>query len=277
MDKATLFNLRWFESVYGKIASLKDVLQYNAVMRRQLINYAVNKVYPRRDNLCVLDIGFGSGANLFLFPRTAMLYGVEISRSAVDFVSAKAKHKGYYAVDLQISNDASRLNYDTNMFDLVICCHVIEHIEDDVKMLTEINRVLRPTGAAVLQIPIDLFDNSVLSDSTLFNPAFDSGESYHVRRYNTLSFQARLERAGFHISDELSSGKTMDLLMAIDCNFRKYIRQIHGARIADLCLSGFLNVPLALLPFHVKILLDSLLGKFRLQNRYGQWIVKKQV
>jgi ubiquinone/menaquinone biosynthesis C-methylase UbiE len=206
MDKATQVNLLHWDSFYGQKDQFRNILQYSAVVRRQLVDYAVNKVFPRRDNLRVLDVGFGNGANLFLFPTTCALYGVELSTSAVDFVTAEAKRKEYHAVDLRISQDATQLTYDDNMFDVVIGCHVIEHLQDDLKMLTEIRRVLLPTGAGILQIPIDLFDTQAHSDSTLLNPAFEAGESYHVRRYNVSSFCARLEAAGFDIVDEIAGG-----------------------------------------------------------------------
>jgi hypothetical protein len=67
----------------------------------------------------------------------------------------------------------------------------------------------------------------------------------------------------------------MDLLMAIEINFRKRLRRWPGDEVVDRLLSAFLNAPLALLPLRTKFLLDAMLDKIGLRNRYGQWIVKK--
>ena len=52
--------------------------------------------------------------------------------------------------------DITALNLDDNTFDFVICCHVFEHIPNDRKAMTEILRVLKPGGWAILQVPIDI-------------------------------------------------------------------------------------------------------------------------
>ena len=39
-------------------------------------------------------------------------------------------------------------------FDLVLCNHVLEHIEDDQVAIKELARVLRPGGIAILQAPV---------------------------------------------------------------------------------------------------------------------------
>ena len=38
------------------------------------------------------------------------------------------------------------LPFDDNSFDLVCCCDVLEHVEDVAKVISEINRVLKPGG-----------------------------------------------------------------------------------------------------------------------------------
>lgn len=80
---------------------------------------------------------------------------------------------------------------------LVWCSHVMEHIPDDRKALSEIFRVLAPGGLAVLQVP-------VRGDVTYENPAIqdDQGrldhflQEDHVRLYGR-DFKQRIEEAGF--------------------------------------------------------------------------------
>ena len=49
--------------------------------------------------------------------------------------------------------DLHAVPYPANYFDFVLANHVLEHVQDDAKALTEIFRVLRPGGHAILQTP----------------------------------------------------------------------------------------------------------------------------
>lgn len=42
--------------------------------------------------------------------------------------------------------DITTLPFDENSFDAVICSHALEHVPDDVVVLQEIYRILRPDG-----------------------------------------------------------------------------------------------------------------------------------
>lgn len=55
---------------------------------------------------------------------------------------------------------AENLSYPTNTFDKVISSHVIEHIPQLYKALSEIERVLRPGGLCVLIYPFEIFKGS---------------------------------------------------------------------------------------------------------------------
>ena len=49
--------------------------------------------------------------------------------------------------------DVTNLKEDDKSFDIVICNHVLEHVLDDKKALSELYRVLKPGGTAILQTP----------------------------------------------------------------------------------------------------------------------------
>lgn len=58
------------------------------------------------------------------------------------------------SVDVDYQADLRDLPFDDNSFDCVYASHVLEHIKEDDRALSEIARVLTPSGIAVLPVPI---------------------------------------------------------------------------------------------------------------------------
>lgn len=70
--------------------------------------------------------------------------------------------------------DLCDLPFPAQSFDLVIASHVLEHIKDDAKALSEIRRILKPGGIAVLPVP-------TTQVPTVEYPAARPEEAGHVR------------------------------------------------------------------------------------------------
>ena len=97
--------------------------------------------------------------------------------------------------------DIQKINLEDNSFDIVICCHVIEHVDDDEKAMRELHRVLKPGGFAILQVPIALDMQKTLEDKTLKTDKerkIAHGQVDHVRLYG-LDYFEKLRRAGFRV------------------------------------------------------------------------------
>ena len=100
--------------------------------------------------------------------------------------------------------DLTSLDFHDAEFDLVICCHVLEHIPDDMAAMREMRRVLRPGGTALLQHPIDHSSKETYEDPSIVSRELREaafGQWDHVRLYGR-DFQARLESAGFAVTVE---------------------------------------------------------------------------
>lgn len=82
--------------------------------------------------------------------------------------------------DLQA--DAGCLPFPTNRFDGVICSELLEHVPSPPLVLSEIHRVLRPGGIALVCVP---FLKQI------------HGDPYDYGRYTDLYWQENLERIGF--------------------------------------------------------------------------------
>ena len=90
-------------------------------------------------------------------------------RQVGQYETADLKKKSVdYHVDLQY------LPFRDGTYDFVFASHVLEHIPDDHRAISEIRRVLKPNGLAVLPVPI-------YSEKTIEYAEPDPKEFYHVR------------------------------------------------------------------------------------------------
>ena len=91
--------------------------------------------------------------------------------------------------------------YGNEYFDVVICNHVLEHVDNDIKGMSEIFRVLKNGGFAILQVPISYklsktYENKKITSPKSREEAF--GQSDHVRIYG-LDYVDRLKKVGFNV------------------------------------------------------------------------------
>jgi ubiquinone/menaquinone biosynthesis C-methylase UbiE len=71
----------------------------------------------------------------------------------------KKKYKSYISGDLYRKDVDKQFNIEhipflDNSFDLVFASHVLEYVENDTQAISEIKRVLRPGGLAMLPVPV---------------------------------------------------------------------------------------------------------------------------
>jgi SAM-dependent methyltransferase len=100
--------------------------------------------------------------------------------------------------------DITQIPLQANMFNLVICNHVLEHIPADRKAMCEIFRVLKPGGVAILQVPVSrILNNSVenLSSDSESARLNHFGQKDHVRIYSASDYINRLEQTGFIVEE----------------------------------------------------------------------------
>lgn len=100
-------------------------------------------------------------------------------------------------------HDLTDLTFSSSSFDLIICNHVLEHIPDDRKALSEISRVLRPGGHALLTVPIDRNRDETYEDDSIIAPSerhVAFGHPYHVRVCGW-DYADRIRSAGFDVTE----------------------------------------------------------------------------
>ena len=97
-------------------------------------------------------------------------------------------------------------------FDVILCSHVIEHVDSDQTLLEAFHRVLRPGGYLLLNVPI----NEVWDDPR------------HVRRYNANTLAEKMGQVGFRILDSWEEDRWTAFLLK---------RQVYG-RLGPLGRAG---------------------------------------
>jgi predicted SAM-dependent methyltransferase len=58
------------------------------------------------------------------------------------------------AVNVDKKEDLTKLSISDSTFDFIYASHVLEHIKDDMSALSEIKRVLKQDGIAIIPVPI---------------------------------------------------------------------------------------------------------------------------
>jgi SAM-dependent methyltransferase len=116
----------------------------------------------------------------------------------------KMKNLDYVSADLfspivDVKADILDLPFAEASFDVVICNHVLEHIVDDRKAMSELYRVMKPSGWGIFQVPMKNSLEKTYEDFSITDPKERQkhfGQYDHVRWYGMDYFQ-RLEEIGF--------------------------------------------------------------------------------
>jgi len=100
-----------------------------------------------------------------------------------------------------VKADICNLPFEDNQFDVILCNHVLEHIPEDRRALSELYRVMKPGGWGIFQVPQDLarettFEDASITDREERRKVF--GQYDHVRIYGRDYFDI-LQEAGFEV------------------------------------------------------------------------------
>jgi SAM-dependent methyltransferase len=90
------------------------------------------------------------------------------------------------ASQAMVAADITALPFDDDTFDVILCSHVLEHVEGEQQALTELRRVLRPGGWAAVMVPVDRTVQTTIEDpsaTTQQQRLERFGQIDHVRLY----------------------------------------------------------------------------------------------
>jgi SAM-dependent methyltransferase len=130
----------------------------------------------------VLDVGTGTGAALEYLTRYGPATGLDMDPEVVDW--ARAEH----GLDVRCAT-VPPLPFDDAEFSLVTALDVLEHVDDDRGLASELHRVLRPGGVALVTVPA-------------FNSLWGLQDevAMHKRRYRLPELLSVCRSAGFSVT-----------------------------------------------------------------------------
>lgn len=120
----------------------------------------------------------------------------------------KQKNLNYLTGDLvsplaDLHFDLHEIPLENNKFDVVFCNHVLEHVNDAKKCMSELYRVLKPGGFGIMQVPQDRSRIETYEDWTITTPEEREKHFWqydHVRLFG-LDYPKWLESVGFKVKE----------------------------------------------------------------------------
>jgi len=150
--------------------------------RSELITWSLKRYFQKIDNF--LEVGCGTGLVLSnvssAFPHLD-LSASEIDPEGFDYVSHRVRNVKF------LQMDAKRIPFKEE-FDVIGAFDVIEHIEEDEAVLSQIFCACRPGGGVIITVP---------QHPWLWSE-FDT-YARHKRRYVRNELKSKMENAGFQV------------------------------------------------------------------------------
>ena len=117
--------------------------------------------------------------------------------------------------DVDLKLDITDISLPDGSYDMVICNHVLEHVSNYEKALSELNRILKPCGILIISFPIDPALETVLEKDA---PAPEDririfGQNDHVRLFGKDSREL-IEKYGFKVS-VIDTGKMPETILPV--------------------------------------------------------------
>lgn len=166
-------------NAYSLEAEIEERHWWFVGRRRLFARLLADLAVPRE--AAILDVGTSTGTNLRLLKGLgySKVTGVDSSPRAVEFCSAK----GLGPVEL---GDVCNLPFPDGSFDIIFATDIIEHVDNDMSALRELNRVLKPSGRVLITVP---------AFQLLWGVQDEVG--HHKRRYRLKGLVDKVLAAGF--------------------------------------------------------------------------------
>ncbi len=179
---------------------------------RKFLSYGSNTAH-RENVLCPYDLTLERHRLMWLYLKTTPFFEAK-ELSVLHVAPEQCFHKkfktqnnlNYTTADLispiaDLHFDLHSIPLDDNLYDVIFCNHVMEHVKDDLQCMKELFRVMKPGGWGIFQVPIDYNNHETYEDENIISEKdreIHFWQKDHVRLYG-LDYPKKLEKAGFKI------------------------------------------------------------------------------
>ena len=179
---------------------------------RKFLSYG-SRFAHRENVLCPYDLTLERHRLMWLFLKTTNFFSspkLEVLHIAPEQcffpIFKKQKNLDYTTADLEspiadMHFDLHKIPLEKDSYDVIFCNHVLEHVEDDLKCIKELYRVMKPGGWGIFQVPIDYNNEKTYEDKSITNPKdreLHFWQKDHLRLYGK-DYPKRLEEGGFKV------------------------------------------------------------------------------
>ena len=178
---------------------------------------------------CILDVGCGNKPYQSLFQSTEYI-GLDVEKSGHDHTNEP----------VDVYYDGKLFPFDDLRFDSVICNQVLEHVATPETTLSEIYRVLKPQGYALLTVPF-------LSD--------EHEQPFDFYRYSSFGMKHLLETYNFEIVKSVKLNRNIALVFAHFWNTYWYKLLKTSYPIVSLLITPIVHAPATLLGYAGSLIL----------------------
>lgn len=195
--------------------------------RNRLIVQTLHESFPRAGRF--LEVGCGTGYVLSglaqAFPQMSLV-GSELFPQGLVFAANRVPH----ATVIQM--DARDIPFERE-FDVIGAFDVLEHIEEDERVLGQMHQAVVDGGGIILTVPQHRF-------------LWSRQDEYacHVRRYSAKELRDKVERAGFSVT-RMTSFVTFLLPLMYLARRRKRAAGMEFDPLEELRIGGLMNVALS--------------------------------
>lgn len=92
---------------------------------------------------------------------------------------------------------------DNETYDIIVCSHVLEYVENDIQAMKELHRILKPDGVCLVLVPLIVgkMDTEEQWGCGIEENWRRFGQGDHSRLYGKMDFIERLQCAGFYVNE----------------------------------------------------------------------------
>lgn len=180
---------------------------------RKFLSYGSNIAH--RDNvLCPYDLTLERHRLMWLYLRDHSDFFTKENIKVMHIAPEQCFHKtfqkqknlDYTTGDLvspiaDLHFDLHEIPLEDDQYEVIFCNHVMEHVEDDLRCMQELYRIMKPGGWGIMQVPIDSNRDETYEDSSITTPEEREKHFWqydHVRLYGN-NYPKRLAEAGFNV------------------------------------------------------------------------------